>query len=168
MSEAVCEFCGAFCGHLITCPMVYNNQRDLSVEYIRLRADLQRVTAERDQLKEDLDQDFLAKKELDSMLFARTQELKERTRERDALKEAARETVAEYDIFGVNTQELHDAFKKLRYALAAVKPETCVWELMKDNPGWHIYKTACGEYIRSIAKPIRLCKCGRPIEQKEV
>ena len=48
------------------------------------------------------------------------------------------------------------------------KSDVCVWELTKDNPEWCIYKTSCGKYMRSIGKPIRLCVCGRPIEQKEV
>jgi hypothetical protein len=95
------------------------------------------------------------------------------TRERDALKGAAEEAIKWMNQHG----ERHHTpcgctYCRNKAALAAVKPETCVWTWI-DDPypgGW---KTSCkhqrSDYDGRCKKPVGICPyCHKPIEQKEV
>ena len=133
---------------------------------LTLRADLERVK------KEKMTLELLHGKAQKQVVKINT-DLDRVTRERDALKEAAEEAIKWMNNHG----ERHHTpcgctYCRIKAALAAVKPETCVWTWI-DSPypgGW---KTSCkhqhSDYDGRCKKPVGICPyCHKPIEQKEV
>jgi hypothetical protein len=131
-----------------------------SCEIEKLRADLDRVTRERDALKEVFGNLLQS-----HGWFTQREYENDPTYNDSSPGYKAEEKAVEVfrDIFGDQA---------LATALAAVKPETCVWTWI-DDPypgGW---KTSCkhqhGDYDGRCKKPVGICPyCHKPIEQKEV
>jgi archaellum component FlaC len=123
--------------------MWYANYKGVEAELNTIVYQLECVTAERD--------------EYERLLSSQSDKTAKALNERDALKEAAQEAISEYDSCGLNTQELHDAVKKLRYALAAVKPDVCECDQDSKGRSW-----------RHDGEKVICTNCHKPIEQKEV
>ena len=152
---------------------VVQANKDLVDENLTLRADLERVK------KEKMTLELLHGKAQKQVVKINT-DLQRVTRERDALKDSVKELVKamhdyemDVDMGGDEKPYRHrKMMRRATAALAAVKPETCVWTWI-DDPypgGW---KTSCkhqhSDYDGRCKKPVGICPyCHKPIEQKEV
>ena len=93
------------------------------------------------------------------------------TRERDALKDAIRDVIddrhitsaEEYVVLSLTVEEYRNFD-----ALAAVKPETCVWTHLFTGIDYTSYKTTCGRTIHhnNAHKIDDICDCGRTVVER--